>query len=89
MIFIGKLLWFWTVMGTLVSLTFWGRSLARTENRRKFTDEAIRHKMTHNEHDPLKLRLAEIFGSRHGVVILVFLCWPIALYVMLFSDRKT
>jgi hypothetical protein len=89
MIFITKLLWFWIVMGALVSLAFWGTRLATAAGRAKFTDAAIRDNMVRGESDPLKLRLADIFGSRLGVVLLVFAFWPIALYAMLFSNKRS
>lgn len=87
MAFITNLLWFWVVMGAIVNLTFWGMSLARAEGRAKFTDTAIRDKMERGATDHHTMRLAGVFGSRFGVVLLTFLCWPITLHAMLFSKK--
>lgn len=43
-------------------------------------------------HDPINapmfLYLVEIFGNRMGVVLMMLMLWPVALYLMIFQERK-
>ncbi len=84
---IVRFAWFYTAMGLLVSLVFWSR-LLKAKNRARFTDEAIHDGLVKGESDPVFLQLVEIFGNRLGVVILIFIAWPVPLYLMIFPRKK-
>lgn len=87
--FIGNLFWFWIALGVPASLLFWGVRLSKAGNRAKFNDEAIRDWMSRGAYDPMHVRLVEIFGSRLGAVVLVFLFWPLALHSLVTPGRKS
>jgi len=87
--FIVNVLWSWIGVGAVVSLVYWGVRLSSAENRAKFNNETIRDRMSRGAYDPLHVRLVEIFGSRLGAVVLVFLFWPFALHSLVTSGRKS
>ena len=60
----------------------------KAKNRARFTDEAIHDGLVKGESDPVFLQLVEIFGNRLGVVILIFIAWPVPLYLMIFPRKK-
>lgn len=83
-----RFLWFYASMGLLVSVGFWTIKLAREKNRRKFDDAVIHAEFVRGETDPITLQLADIFGSRLGVVLLLFIAWPVTLYQIIFPPKK-
>ncbi|PZR79597.1 MAG: hypothetical protein DI537_40845 [Stutzerimonas stutzeri] len=86
--FIIHFLWFYIAAGLAVSVVFWGTRMIKAKNRARFTDEAIHDGLAKGESDPMFLYLVEIFGNRMGVVLMMFMLWPVALYLMIFQERK-